>query len=39
MESKALSKFARNPYRKVNQVLSLIRGKRVSEAIHILSFV
>ena len=39
MEAKALSKFARYSYRKVNQVLSLIRGKRVSEAIKILSFV
>ena len=30
MEAKAFSKFARISYRKVNQVLSLIRGKRVS---------
>lgn len=38
MESIAISKFARHSYRKVNQMLSLIRGKRVSDAFHILSF-
>ena len=39
MESIAISKFARYSYRKVNQILPLVRGKRVSEAVNILSFV
>ncbi|MFH1541338.1 MAG: 50S ribosomal protein L22 [Elusimicrobiota bacterium] len=39
MESKAILKFARSSYRKVNQVLSLIRGKRADEAGHTLSFI
>ena len=39
MEAKAISRFARYSYRKVGQILKLIKGKRVSEALEILMFV
>jgi large subunit ribosomal protein L22 len=38
MEAKATAKFVRYTPRKVNQVLSLIRNKRVGKAFEILSF-
>jgi large subunit ribosomal protein L22 len=39
MEAKAITKFARCSYRKVGQVLEIIRGKRVSDAFNSLLFV
>jgi large subunit ribosomal protein L22 len=39
MQSKATAKFVRCSPRKVNQVLMLVRGKKVEKAIEILSFV
>jgi large subunit ribosomal protein L22 len=39
MEAKAISKFGRHSYRKVGQILKLIKGKRVSDAFNILMFV
>lgn len=38
MEAKATAKFVRYTPRKVNQVCTLIRGKRVSKAFEVLSF-
>jgi large subunit ribosomal protein L22 len=38
MEAKATAKFVRYTPRKVNQVLALIRNKRVGKAFEILSF-
>ncbi|OQA90511.1 MAG: 50S ribosomal protein L22 [Elusimicrobia bacterium ADurb.Bin231] len=38
MEATAKAKFARYSYRKVGQVLDLIRGKKASEAMNILMF-
>lgn len=38
MEAKATAKFVRNTPRKTNQVLSLIRGKKIPKAIEALSF-
>jgi large subunit ribosomal protein L22 len=38
MEAKAMAKFARYTPRKVNQVLALIRNKRVGKVFEILSF-
>ncbi|MDR1663223.1 MAG: 50S ribosomal protein L22 [Endomicrobium sp.] len=38
MEAKATAKFVRYTPRKVNQVLSLIRNKKVEKAFEILSF-
>ncbi|MDR1721144.1 MAG: 50S ribosomal protein L22 [Endomicrobium sp.] len=38
MEVKAIAKFVKCTPRKVNQVLALIRNKRVEKAIEILSF-
>jgi len=38
MEAKAIAKFVRYTPRKVNQVCTLIRGKRVEKAFEILSF-
>ena len=38
MEAKATAKFVRYTPRKVNQVLTLIRNKRVEKAFEILSF-
>jgi large subunit ribosomal protein L22 len=39
MEAKATAKFIRCTPRKINQVLSLIRGQSVSSAYEVLSFV
>jgi large subunit ribosomal protein L22 len=38
MQSKATAKFVRCSPRKVNQVLMLVRGKKVEKALEILSF-
>ncbi|MDR3307000.1 MAG: 50S ribosomal protein L22 [Endomicrobium sp.] len=38
MEAKAIAKFVRYTPRKVNQVLSLIRNKKVEKAFEVLSF-
>jgi large subunit ribosomal protein L22 len=38
MEAKAIAKFVRYTPRKVNQVLTLIRNKKVEKAFEILSF-
>jgi large subunit ribosomal protein L22 len=38
MEAKAIAKFVRYTPRKVNQVLSLIRDKKVDKAFEVLSF-
>jgi large subunit ribosomal protein L22 len=38
MEAKAVAKFVRYTPRKVNQVLSLIRNKKVEKAFEVLSF-
>jgi large subunit ribosomal protein L22 len=38
MEAKAATKFVRYTPRKINQVLALIRGKKVDKAFEILSF-
>ncbi|MDR2676643.1 MAG: 50S ribosomal protein L22 [Endomicrobium sp.] len=38
MESRAVAKFVRFSPRKVNSVLTVIRNKRVEEALEILSF-
>jgi large subunit ribosomal protein L22 len=38
MEAKATAKFVRYTPRKVNQVLSLVRNKKIEKALEILSF-
>ncbi|MDR2772417.1 MAG: 50S ribosomal protein L22 [Elusimicrobiota bacterium] len=38
MEAKATAKFIRNTPRKTNQVLSIIRGKKISKAMEALAF-
>ncbi|MBN1384934.1 MAG: 50S ribosomal protein L22 [Elusimicrobia bacterium] len=39
MQAKAISRFGRHSYRKVGQILKIIRGKRVSKAFDLLMFV
>ncbi|HAM38853.1 MAG: 50S ribosomal protein L22 [Elusimicrobia bacterium RIFOXYC2_FULL_34_12] len=38
MEAIAISKFGRYSFRKVGQILKLIKGKRVSDALTLLAF-